>query len=160
MLGNCHMHAVLDGVFYKDAIAAHSGPDGPNERIVREMLSAYRDIGVGYLRDGGDRWGACLLAKRLAPEYGIEYAAPSFPIHKNGLYGGFIGRGYDDLGGFKALVDEATIPTSSVRIALFASSPFSRMCWPSPASTQSSCGRAAARPTASSSETSTPLRRK
>lgn len=107
MLGNCHIHAVLDGVWYKDAIAAHSGPLGPDESIIRTMLSSYHDIGVEYLRDGGDRWGACMLARRLASEYGIEYAAPSFPIHKNGSYGGFIGRGYDDLREFEALVDEA-----------------------------------------------------
>lgn len=103
---DCHVHAVLDGIDFKASIAAHRTEAGPDEARIRSMLSAYQRRGVTYLRDGGDRWGACLTARRLAPEYGIEYAAPLAPLYKKGNYGKFIGRGYADLREFAALVDE------------------------------------------------------
>ena len=104
MLGDCHIHAVLDGADFRVSIARHSGEQGPNEAVIRAMLAAYRDAGVTYLRDGGDRWGACLLARDLAPEYGIEYAAPGAPLFMRGSYGSFIGLAYDDLASYRELV--------------------------------------------------------
>lgn len=104
MLSDCHIHMVLDGVYWKDAIARHRA--GVREDWVRRTLSAYRQRGITYLRDGGDRWGVCSLAARLAPEYGIRYRIPGAPIHKNGHYGGFIGRGFDTMADFRALVEE------------------------------------------------------
>ena len=74
---------------------------------MRRTLSAYRQRGITYLRDGGDRWGVCSLAARLAPEYGIRYRIPGAPIHKNGHYGGFIGRGFDTMADYRALVEDA-----------------------------------------------------
>lgn len=104
MLSDCHIHMVLDGVYWKDAIARHRA--GVREDWVRQTLSAYRQRGITYLRDGGDRWGVCGLAARLAPEYGIRYRIPGAPIHKNGHYGGFIGRGFDTMADYRALVEE------------------------------------------------------
>lgn len=104
MLSDCHIHMVLDGVYWKDAIARHR--EGVREDWVRRTLSAYRQRGITYLRDGGDRWGVCSLAARLAPEYGIRYRIPGAPIHKNGHYGGFIGRGFDTMADYRALVEE------------------------------------------------------
>ena len=105
MLSDCHIHMVLDGVYWKDAIARHRA--GVREDWVRRTLSAYRQRGITYLRDGGDRWGVCSLAARLAPEYGIRYRIPGAPIHKNGHYGGFSGRGFDTMADFRALVEDA-----------------------------------------------------
>lgn len=105
MLSDCHIHMVLDGVYWKDAIARHRA--GVREDWVRRTLSAYRQRGITYLRDGGDRWGVCSLAARLAPEYGIRYRIPGAPIHKNGHYGGFIGRGFDTMADYRALVEDA-----------------------------------------------------
>lgn len=105
MLSDCHIHMVLDGVYWKNAIARHRA--GVREDWVRRTLSAYRQRRITYLRDGGDRWGVCSLAARLAPEYGIRYRIPGAPIHKNGHYGGFIGRGFDTMADYRALVEDA-----------------------------------------------------
>ena len=88
---DCHIHMVLDGVNWKDAIARHKA--APQEALIRQTLGHYQALGFSYLRDGGDRWGVCDLAAKLAPEYGIRYRSPGFPIYKTGHYGGFIGRG-------------------------------------------------------------------
>ena len=102
---DCHIHMVLDGVNWKDAIARHKA--APQEALIRQTLGHYQALGFSYLRDGGDRWGACDLAAKLAPEYGIRYRSPGFPIYKTGHYGGFIGRGFDGLAEYRALVREA-----------------------------------------------------
>ena len=102
---DCHIHMVLDGVYWKDAIARHK--DAPQEALIRQTLERYRTLGFSYLRDGGDRWGVCGLAAGLAPEYGIRYRSPGFPIYKTGHYGSFIGRGFDDMPGYRTLVREA-----------------------------------------------------
>ena len=105
MRGDCHMHMILDGVYYRAAIDAQR--ERPDEPLIRERLSAYRAAGITFLRDGGDAWGVGAFAAKLAPEYGIDYRTPVFPIHKNGRYGGFIGRGYDSRREYAALVAEA-----------------------------------------------------
>lgn len=92
MLADCHIHMVLDGIYYRDAIDAHR--QGPREDLIRSRLEAYKNAGFTYLRDGGDRWGVGVAARSLAGEYGITYRTPVFPIHKTGHYGGFIGCGY------------------------------------------------------------------
>lgn len=104
MFGDNHVHMVLDGVYYKDAINRHRR--GGDERFVRETLAKYRDAGVTYLRDGGDRFGACTMAARLAPEYGIEYRTPFFPICRKGHYGEFIGRSFTDFSEYRTLLSE------------------------------------------------------
>lgn len=102
MFGDCHIHMILDGVYYRAAIDAQR--ERPDEALVRARLAAYRDAGVGFLRDGGDAWGVGSFAARIAGEYGLDYRTPAFPIHRRGRYGGFIGRGFDDLREFQTLV--------------------------------------------------------
>lgn len=104
MFGDNHIHMALDGVYYKDAINRHRR--GGDEAFVRAILTRYRDAGVTYLRDGGDRFGACTMAARLAPEYGIEYRTPFFPICRRGRYGEFIGRSFTNLSEYQTLLTE------------------------------------------------------
>ena len=91
---------VLDGYFWKEAIARHS--KAPLEELCRQQLEQYR--GYTYLRDGGDRWGVGALARNLAPEYGITYKTPLAPLSMKGHYGGFIGKQYGDLKEYADLV--------------------------------------------------------
>lgn len=104
MLGDCHMHMVLDGVEWRSAMGRHR--EQVQDDWIRSVLQAYADAGVRYLRDGGDKYGAARRAAQLAPEYGIEYRTPLFPIARKGRYGGFIGRTFEDFAGYQALVDE------------------------------------------------------
>ncbi len=104
MGADCHMHMILDGVEWREAIARHTQrPDIP---FIRRVLQTYQDLGVTYLRDGGDRWGAGAMARRLAPEYGITYRTPLAPLCMEGHYGAFIGRTYGNLKEYAALVRE------------------------------------------------------
>lgn len=105
MHGDCHIHMILDGAYYRAAIDHQR--ERPDEALVRARLKDYQSAGVRFLRDGGDAWGVGLFAAKISPEYGVDYRTPAFPIHRNGRYGGFIGRGYDDLKGYAALVSEA-----------------------------------------------------
>ncbi len=99
---DCRIHMVLDGLYWKDALARHE--KAPDEAFVRETLAVYQSLGYGYLRDGGDRLGAGALARQLAPEYGLRYRTPLAPISKRGHYGGFIGIRFSDLREYAALV--------------------------------------------------------
>lgn len=99
---DAHIHMALDGVDWRAAIAAHL--DGPAEALLHARLAAYRQAGITWLRDGGDRWGVSLRAAQLAPAYGIRYRTPAFPLYPLGRYGGFIGRGYRDLAQYRELV--------------------------------------------------------
>ena len=105
MNADCHIHVALDGIWYKTALDAHR--QCVREDWIRSYFQAYADRGITRLRDGGDRFGVTDAAKRIAPEYGIDYRTPIFPICRKGRYGGFIGRGFDDFEGYKALVREA-----------------------------------------------------
>ena len=102
MFGDCHIHMILDGVYYRAAIDAQK--ERVDEKLVRARLEAYRDAGVRFLRDGGDAWGVGSFAAGIAGEYGIDYRTPAFPIHRRGRYGGFIGKGYDTLKEYATLV--------------------------------------------------------
>lgn len=104
MFGDCHMHMVLDGVYYRAAIDHHKCHI--DEELIRERLRAYRDAGVTYLRDGGDAFGVAKAAARIAPEFGIEYRTPITPICLKGRYGGFIGRTFETISDYRMLVDE------------------------------------------------------
>ena len=105
MRNDLHIHMILEGAGFRAAIDRHR--KSPDDSVIRGRLAAYRDCGVTFLRDGGDAWGVCIRAKQLAPEYGIDYRMPAFPIHRIGHYGGFIGRGYNDLKEYASLVREA-----------------------------------------------------
>ena len=102
---DCHIHMVLDGVNWRESIARHKA--APQEALIRKTLAQYQALGYTYLRDGGDRWGAGALAAKLAPEYGIRYRTPCFPIYKTGHYGSFIGRGFSTPAEYRALVRAA-----------------------------------------------------
>ena len=99
---DCHIHMVLDGLSWKNAIARHS--QSPAEDFIRQTLEIYRDGGYTYLRDGGDRWGAGKCARKLAGEYGITYRTPLSPICRAGQYGTFIGEKYENLREYRDLV--------------------------------------------------------
>lgn len=101
---DCHIHMVLDGENWREAIARHRA--APDEAFVRKTLETYARLGFSYLRDGGDRWGVGLLAKRIAPEYDIRYVSPGAPLCKAGHYGAFIGEKYADRKEFTALVEK------------------------------------------------------
>lgn len=104
MKSDCHMHMILDGYEWKNAIHRHS--EAPDIPWIRCVLATYRDNGYDYLRDGGDRWGAGAAARSLAPEYGIRYRTPLAPICKAGHYGAFIGEKYETYLEFANLVRE------------------------------------------------------
>ena len=102
MKQDCHMHMVLDGVYWKAAIARHSG--GVDMDFVRRTLDTYRRQGYTYLRDGGDRWGVGAAARSIAGDYGIVYRTPLAPLCARGHYGGFIGLTYESMKEYAALV--------------------------------------------------------
>lgn len=95
MKADCHIHMVLDGAYWKNAIARHSVT--PNESFIRKTLAQYRDLGYTYLRDGGDRWGVGAKAREFAGEYSIIYRTPLAPICHRGHYGEFIGISYENM---------------------------------------------------------------
>ena len=95
MTADHHIHMVLDGENWREAIHRHS--QTVDTDWVHRVLGAYRDKGYTYLRDGGDRWGVCAYARQVASEYGISYRIPFAPLSKAGHYGGFIGLQYADL---------------------------------------------------------------
>ena len=99
---DCHMHMILDGEDWRQAIGRHR--EQPDENFIHRVLGTYRDLGFTYLRDGGDRWGAGKRARELAPEYGIRYRTPLGNLCKKGHYGGFIGENYENLREYAALV--------------------------------------------------------
>ena len=102
MLADCHIHMVLDGVNWKQAIAGHA--DAPRESFIRKCLQTYQSLGYTYLRDGGDRWGVGAKARSLSPEYGITYRTPLAPLCKQGHYGSFIGAVYASMKEYADLV--------------------------------------------------------
>ena len=100
----CHAHIFMDGVNYKKAAAAHK--NGPREDLIREHLAAYQKAGISYVRDGGDPYGAGVLARRIASEYGITYRTPVFALHREGRYGKIVGRAFSDWKEYCRLVRE------------------------------------------------------
>ena len=52
MFGECHAHALMNGINYRAAVNLHR--EGANEQAVRECLCAYQESGVSFVRDGGD----------------------------------------------------------------------------------------------------------
>ena len=103
MYADCHMHMILDGVYYRAAIDHQK--NGPDEELIRGRLADYAARGVTWLRDGGDGWGVGLRASQLAGEYGITYRTPVSNLCRKGHYGCFLGWGYEDFEEYKALVE-------------------------------------------------------
>lgn len=102
MKADCHIHMVLDGVDWKQAIARHSIK--PDEAYIRKALAVYKSLGYTYLRDGGDRWGVGAKAREIAKDYGITYRTPLAPLIFSGHYGAFIGQVYENLREYARLV--------------------------------------------------------
>ena len=99
---DCHIHMVLDGYYWKSAIARHSTQvDIP---WIRSVLGSYQKAGFTYLRDCGDRWGVGKTAREMAKEYGITYRTPLASLYKKGHYGGIIGKPFETMGEFASLV--------------------------------------------------------
>lgn len=105
MFGECHAHVIMDGMNYQEAVRRHQR--GPDEKLVRKCLDIYQKAHILFIRDGGDALGVSALAKRLAPEYGIDYRTPIFAIHKEGHYGGIVGKSFSNLKEYHTLVMEA-----------------------------------------------------
>ncbi len=105
MFGECHAHVAMDGVNFAQAMARHV--NGPDEAQIRACFEAYRAHGITFVRDGGDKYGVSRLAAHIAPEYGIDYRTPIFAIHRKGGYGSIVGRAFEDMREYAALVDEA-----------------------------------------------------
>lgn len=103
MLADCHIHMILDGVYYRAAIDHQK--ERPDDALIRERLAEYAAQGVTWLRDGGDGWGVGLRASQLAEEYGITYRTPVANLCRMGHYGCFLGWGYEDFSQYRALVD-------------------------------------------------------
>ncbi len=99
-----HIHMVLDGVDWKNAIARHR--ERVDETQVHQTLSTYREKGYTYLRDGGDKWGVGKLARSVSQQYGIVYRTPLAPICKAGHYGSFIGQTYENIKDYVNLIKE------------------------------------------------------
>ena len=97
-----HIHMVLDGIDWRNAIARHAS--GPDETYIRYILKHYQSLGYTYLRDGGDRWNVGKTARSLAPQYGITYRTPLSPLCMAGHYGSFIGETYETLRDYADLV--------------------------------------------------------
>ena len=104
MLGDCHIHVIMDGKNYREAVSMHR--NGVVEEVIHTCFSKYRENGILFLRDGGDFYGVSKRAKELAPDYGIEYLTPVFAIHKEGHYGGIVGKSFGNLKEYHGLVKE------------------------------------------------------
>ena len=95
----------MDGVNYAQGMARHA--NGPDAAHIRTCFESYRERGIAFVRDGGDKYGVSRLAKRIAPEYGIDYRTPVFAIHRKGGYGSIVGRAFETMREYAALVNEA-----------------------------------------------------
>ena len=58
---DCHMHMLLDGVYWRGAIDRHR--DAVDIAFIQKCLEQYQKLGFVYLRDGGDRWGVGAKAR-------------------------------------------------------------------------------------------------
>lgn len=105
MFGECHAHIIMDGKNYKAAVEQHR--DGVKEEVIRAHFRMWREMGITFVRDGGDALGVSRRAKELAPEYGIDYRTPVFAIHKKGHYGGIVGHAFSGWKEYTALVKRA-----------------------------------------------------
>lgn len=99
---DCHIHMVLDGAYWKSAIVRHS--EQVDIPWIRAVLKTYRAAGFAYLRDCGDRWGVGKMAREMAKDYGICYRTPLASLYKKGHYGGIIGKPFETLKEYHALV--------------------------------------------------------
>lgn len=102
--GEGHMHIFMNGINYKEAVRAQQ--HGVDVTVIRKNLEAYRKRGITWLRDGGDIYGTSKRTMELALEYGITYRTPVFAIHKQGHYGGIVGKSFDNMTEYQELIRE------------------------------------------------------
>lgn len=102
MFGECHMHIIMDGRNYRQAVELHRG--GVQMQNIREKFAQYQKMGISFVRDGGDALGVSAAARSIAGEYGIDYRTPLFAIHKEGHYGGIVGHSFANWKEYCALV--------------------------------------------------------
>lgn len=105
MFGECHAHVIMDGCNYRKAVDLHK--DGVQEDVIRKHFREYQNRGISFVRDGGDNCGVSARAREIAAEYGIDYRTPLFAIHKEGHYGGIVGKSFSTMEEYVILVMEA-----------------------------------------------------
>ena len=105
MLGECHAHIIMNGKNYKEAVSLHKNK--VDETVIHMHFQRWRELGITFVRDGGDALGVSGRAKELAPEYGIDYRTPIFAVHKKGHYGGIVGHAFTDGGEYEGLIQRA-----------------------------------------------------
>lgn len=94
-----HVHLALDSVDFTSCLERWS--DHPAmEREVKKHLQQYLEYGVVAIRDGGDLHGYGWLAKERVKEGlwpGPFVVSVREAVAKKGMYGRFLGRGFQDL---------------------------------------------------------------
>jgi len=105
MIYECHGHIILDGIAYTGAAKRHE--NGVDEAFVRSNLKTNAEHGIAFYRDGGDKHGVSVFARKIAAEFGIDYRTPAYIIHKKGYYGWMFGRGFENMAEYRELVAEA-----------------------------------------------------
>ncbi len=101
----CHGHIALNGVNYKASMERHK--NGVDEAFLREDLKALSDSGITFYRDGGDKLMVSAYAKKITPEYDIDYRTPIYAIHKKGSYGDMFGLAFETMSEYSELVKNA-----------------------------------------------------
>lgn len=101
----CHGHIIADGENYAEAMERHQ--KGVDVLYVLNVLKRIADHGIGYYRDGGDKYMVSAYAKKIAVDYGIDYRTPIFIIHRKGYYGSLYGRSFESRCEYRALIQEA-----------------------------------------------------
>jgi hypothetical protein len=113
----CHGHIIADGISYAESMARHK--NGVDEAYVRTALKTAAASGIGFYRDGGDKYMVSAYAKKIAGEYGLDYRTPIYISHKKGYYGGMYGRSFENMADYNALVREAkTLGADFIKITV------------------------------------------
>ena len=102
-LYECHGHLLMEGTDYATSRAKHE--NGPDRGVIAAALSALREAGVVYYRDGGDPLNVSVLGREMAADCGLEVVTPVYAIHPHGRYGGIVGRAWRDMAEYRALVE-------------------------------------------------------
>jgi hypothetical protein len=101
----CHGHIIADGESYTEAMERHQ--KGVDVLYVRNALKTVASHGIGYYRDGGDKYMVSAYAKKIAGDYGVDYRTPVFIAHKSGYYGAMYGRSFETMNELHDLILDA-----------------------------------------------------